>query len=171
MAEKQLDLFKLSAGSSGTASPRFADNHEGRYPVRPRRWRAAAASARPLFRTARRLGTWSPRLTGRNTCPSTTRAVPVQASIATLTQTGIGTVRTRLCFPNTWTMPQRLSRCCMCSIVSAATSERRSPQPRRTAMMPRFDPDHSAGSAEHRSLPLMKSTTLMAVNNALREAG
>src|ERR1051326_2768943 len=53
-----------------------------------------------------------------------------QTSIATLTHVGIGTVRTRPCFPTRSTMHQRPSRCWTWAIVSAATSERRSPQPR-----------------------------------------
>ena len=55
--------------------------------------------------------TRSARLTGRNTCPSVTLAGPVHASIATSTQAGIGTVRTRPCFPSRSTMHHRPSRC------------------------------------------------------------
>jgi len=77
-----------------------------------------------------------PRLTGRNTNPSTP-AGAVQASIATLTQTGIGIVRTRQCLPWRSTMHQRPSRCCMCPIVSAATYDLHRAQPRSTAMMAR----------------------------------
>ena len=66
--------------------------------------------------------TWSPRFTGRKTYPSTTLAGPVQASMATFTQTGIGTVRTRPCFPQRSTMHQGPSRCCTWFIVSAATT-------------------------------------------------
>ena len=58
-------------------------------------------------------------------------------SIATFTHVGIGTVRTRPCFPTRSTMHQRPSRCWMCPTVSAATSERRRPQPRRTARIAR----------------------------------
>src|ERR1017187_9445920 len=57
--------------------------------------------------------------------------------MATFTQVGIGTVRTRPCFPYKSTMHQRPSRCCTCAIVSAATSDRRKAQPRSTAMMAR----------------------------------
>ena len=79
----------------------------------------------------------SPRLTDRNTRPSVTSAADVQTSIATFTQPGIGTVRTRACLPTRSTMHQRPSRCWMCVSVSAATSDRRNPQPRRTARMAR----------------------------------
>ena len=57
--------------------------------------------------------------------------------MVTFTQVGIGTVRTRPCFPKRSTMHQRPSRCWTCPIVSAATSDRRSPHPSRTAMMAR----------------------------------
>src|ERR1019366_1335769 len=77
------------------------------------------------------------RLTGRKMKPSTTPAGPVQASIATFTQAGIGTVRTRLCLPTRSTMHHRPSRCWMWPIVSAATSDRRSAQPSSTTMMAR----------------------------------
>jgi len=80
----------------------------------------------------------SPRLTGRNTQPSVNPAATVQASMATFTHAGIATVRTWPCFPTRSTMHQRPSRCSTCKNESAATSDRRSPQPRRTAMMARF---------------------------------
>src|ERR1035438_4129982 len=73
----------------------------------------------------------------RKAGPSQTPAADVQASIATFTHVGIGIVRTRPCFPRRSTMHQRPSRCWMCSIVNAATSERRSPHPRSTARMAR----------------------------------
>jgi hypothetical protein len=57
----------------------------------------------------------------------------VQASIAAFTQFAMGAVRTRACLPTRSTVHQRPSRCCKCAKVSAATSERRKPQPRRTA--------------------------------------
>src|SRR6266446_6518107 len=43
--------------------------------------------------------TLSPRFTGWNTRPSAKPNAEVQASIATFTHVGIGTVRTRRCFP------------------------------------------------------------------------
>jgi hypothetical protein len=49
----------------------------------------------------------------------------------------IGTVRTRPCLPTRSTMHHRPSRCCMCLSVSAATSDRRRPQPSSTAIMAR----------------------------------
>jgi len=58
-------------------------------------------------------------------------------SSATLTQVGIGIVRTRPCLPIRSTMHQRLSLCWMCLSVSAAASDRRKPQPSRTASMAR----------------------------------
>ena len=54
-----------------------------------------------------------------------------------LTQVGTGVVRTRRCLPTRSTMHQRLSRCWMCFNVSAATSDRRSPQPSSTASIAR----------------------------------
>src|ERR1035441_1903428 len=57
--------------------------------------------------------------------------------MATFTHVGIGIVRTRPCFPMRSTTHQRLSRCRMCFSVSAATSDRRSPQPRRMASIAR----------------------------------
>ena len=51
------------------------------------------------------------RFTGRKTYPSATAAADVHASIATLTQVGIGIVRTRPCFPTRSTMHHRPSRC------------------------------------------------------------
>ena len=60
-----------------------------------------------------------------------------QPSIAALTQVGIGAVRTRPCLPTRSTMHHRPSRCGTCWNVSAATSDRRSPQPRSTARMAR----------------------------------
>jgi hypothetical protein len=61
----------------------------------------------------------------------------VQESIATFTHVGIGTVRTRPCFPTRSTTHHRPSRRWMCLNVSAATSERRSPQQRSTARIAR----------------------------------
>jgi hypothetical protein len=81
--------------------------------------------------------TLSPRFTGRNTLPSTKPAAEVQAWIATFTQVGIGTVRTRACLPTRSTMHQRPSRCWICPSMSAATSERRSPHPSTTARIAR----------------------------------
>src|ERR1035438_5475765 len=64
---------------------------------------AAAAYGRSICQTtfSERTSpcTWSARLTGRKTYLSVTPARTVQASIATFTQTGIGTVRTRPCLP------------------------------------------------------------------------
>ena len=64
--------------------------------------------------------------------PATPAAV-VHASVATLTHVGIGIVRTRPCLPTRSTMHQRPSRCWTWPTVSAATSDRRSPQPRSTS--------------------------------------
>src|ERR1035437_1271453 len=80
---------------------------------------------------------WPARFTGRNTYPSVTPATDVHASIATFTHVGIGTVRTRPCFPTRSTMHHRPSRCWTWGTVSAATSDRRSPQPRSTARIAR----------------------------------
>lgn len=55
----------------------------------------------------------SPRLTGRNTGPAAMPAAAVQESSATLVHVGIGTVRTRPCFPTRSTMHHRPSRCWM----------------------------------------------------------
>jgi hypothetical protein len=66
----------------------------------------------------------------------------VHASMASFTHVGIGTVRTRLCFETRSRITHRPSRCCMCPIVSAATSDRRNPQPRSTAMMARANVYH-----------------------------
>jgi adenine-specific DNA-methyltransferase len=63
--------------------------------------------------------------------------VTVHASCATFTQVGIGIVRTRPCFPTRSTMHHRPSRCWTWPTVSAATSDRRSPQPRSTARIAR----------------------------------
>jgi len=64
-------------------------------------------------------------------------AMQVHASIASFTQFGIGAVRTRPCMPTRSTMHQRPSRCWIWAKFNAATSDRRSPQPRRTAMIAR----------------------------------
>jgi hypothetical protein len=69
--------------------------------------------------------------------PSASPAAEVHASIDTLTQAGIGIVRMRPRFPLRSTMDHRPSRCWSCAKVSAATSERRRPHPRRTARMAR----------------------------------
>jgi len=87
----------------------------------PRRW--------PMTRSAR--------FTGRNRRPSVKSAIDVHASTATLTHVGIGVVRMRPCFPRRSTMHQRSSRSWSWLRVSAATSERRSPQPRSTAKIAR----------------------------------
>src|SRR5450759_2589550 len=60
-------------------------------------------------------------------------ALDVHASVATFSPVGTGIVRTRPCFPTRSTMHHRPSRCWMWPTVSAATSDLRSPQPRRTA--------------------------------------
>jgi hypothetical protein len=49
----------------------------------------------------------SHRFTGRSTQPSAKPDAEVQASIATFTQVGIGTVRVQLCLPTRSTMHQR----------------------------------------------------------------
>lgn len=48
-----------------------------------------------------------PRFTDRNTGPSVIAAAVAQESIVTSTHVGIGTVRTRQCFPTRSTMHQR----------------------------------------------------------------
>src|ERR1035437_3562813 len=53
------------------------------------------------------------------------------------THVGIGIVRTRPCFPTRSTMHHRPSRCWTWPTVSAATSDRLSPQPRSTARIAR----------------------------------
>ena len=53
----------------------------------------------------------APRFTGRNTYPLVTPPLTVQASIATFTHAGTGTVRTRPCLPSRSTMHHRSSRC------------------------------------------------------------
>ena len=89
------------------------------------------------FSPNRSPATRSARFTGLKMYPSATPAADVHASIATLTHVGIGAVRTRPCFPRRSTMHQRPSRSWTCSNVSAATSDRLRPHPRRTARMAR----------------------------------
>jgi hypothetical protein len=90
-----------------------------------------------VFSPKRSLVIRSARFTGRNTWPPVTLAASVHASIASITQCGTGTVRTRPCLPNRSTMHQRSSSCRRCSKVRAAASDRRRPQPKRTARMAR----------------------------------
>ena len=89
------------------------------------------------FSPKRSLVARSARFTCRNTWPSTTRPEEVHPSIATLTQVGMGAVRMRQCFPSRSTMHQRPSRCWVCRNLSGATSDRRRPQPSRTAIIAR----------------------------------
>src|ERR1019366_1352098 len=63
--------------------------------------------------------------------------VRVKGSVATFTHVGIGIVLTRPCLPTRSTMHHRPSRCWTWGTVSAATSDRRRPQPRSTARIAR----------------------------------
>src|SRR5579859_4135909 len=103
MAEKQLDLLKLAARRPAELGARPAT-------IMRRDARDAIAYCWSICQTTfsdmASPCTLSPRFTGRNTWPSPKPAAEVQASIATFTQVGIGTVRTRLCLPTISTMHQ-----------------------------------------------------------------
>jgi len=77
-------------------------------------------------------------LIDRNTHPLSIPAVTVQLSTATFSQFGIGTVRMCPPFPIKSAMTQCSSRSCTELILSASSSPRRSPHPRRIASMAWF---------------------------------
>ena len=76
---------------------------------------------------------YSRRRTRRNKGPFDKPAAAVQASIATLTKGGMGTVRILFPFSTRSTNTQRPSRCWMCLDSSAASSLRRKAQPKSNA--------------------------------------
>lgn len=92
---------------------------------------ASCALADSRLKLSRRISSWAVRVVWADD------STALQASIANLTQVGIGVVRTRPCFPTRSTMHQRPSRCWICANVRPATSERRRPHPSRTASMAR----------------------------------
>jgi len=75
--------------------------------------------------------------TRRNNGPSDKPAATVQASMATFTKGGMGTVRIRFPWPTSSTNTQRPSRCWLCRHSSAASSLRRSAQPSSTVRIAR----------------------------------
>jgi hypothetical protein len=138
MAEQQLDLLQFAAGRPaqlGAGAARIVR----RIPGTPATSAYRPRNCQTTFSLRLSPQTSSPRFTGRNTKPSVMTAAEVQASIAIFVHVGIGIVRmrTRPCLPTRSTMHHRLSRCCMCLSVSAATSDRRSPQPSSTASIAR----------------------------------
>src|SRR5215831_18162178 len=77
------------------------------------------------------------RRTRRNKAPSDKAAATVQASIATFTKGGMGTVRILFPLPTRSMNTQRPSRCWMCPHSRAASSLRRKAQPKSTARIAR----------------------------------
>ena len=115
-------LFALTPVRPPAARHNFAQvllRSWGAIPGTPASWAYGLISCQTTFSPRPSAPTRSPRLTERKTRPSAAVAAVVQASIASLTQFGIGTVRTRPCFPNRSTMHQRPSRCWICANVSA----------------------------------------------------
>ena len=136
MAEQQLNLLKLTA--RGSAQLRGRATQIMRRDVRqtsPDDIRFNVCQT--TFSVSRSPKTRSPRLTGRNRCPSVTLATAGHASIVFFTHAGIGIVRTCPFFPIRSTMHQRLFLCWVCFIVRFASSDRRSPHPSRVANIAR----------------------------------